>query len=55
MSCHPSTSVRDVVISLKSKFNKDFRVEQSRTKYEHYASFKVTVLSFKKELLNKDN
>ena len=52
----PSTSARDVVINLKSKFNRNFRVEQLQTKYDHYASFKVTVpLTFKKNLLNKDN
>ena len=51
----PSTSARDVIINLKSKFNRNFRVEQLQTKYE-YASFKVTVpITFKKDLLNKDN
>ena len=52
----PSTSARDVIINLKSKFNRNFRVEQLQTKYDHYASFKVTVpITFKKDLLNKDN
>ena len=49
-------SARDVIINLKSKFNRNFRVEQLQTKYDHYASFKVTVpITFKKDLLNKDN
>ena len=52
----PSTSARDVIINLISKFNRNFRVEQLQTKYDHYASFKVTVpITFKKDLLNKDN
>ena len=52
----PSTSARDVIINLKSKFNRNFGVEQLQTKYDHYSSFKVTVpITFKKDLLNKDN
>ena len=44
------------ISNLKSKFNRNFRVEQLQTKYDHYASFKVTVpITFKKDLLNKDN
>ena len=47
---------RDVTMNLKSRFNRNFRVEQLQTKYDHYASFKVTVpMVFKKDLLNKDN
>ena len=54
----PSASARDVIINLESKFNRNFRVELLQTKYDHYASFKVTVtvpITFKKDLLNKDN
>ena len=40
---HTSTSTRDVTMNLKSKFNRNFRVEQLQTKYDHCASFKVTV------------
>ena len=53
----PSTSARDVIIILKPKFSRNFRVEQLlQTKYNHYACFKVTLpITCKKDLLNKDN
>ena len=53
---HHSTSTRDVTMNVKSKCNRNFRVEQLQTKYDHYASFKVTVpMVFKKDLLNKNH
>ena len=52
----PATSTRDVTMNLKSKFNRNFRVEQLQTKYDHYASLKVTEpMVFKKDVLNKDD
>ena len=38
---NPSTSTRLVTKFLKSKYHRNFRVEQLKTKYESYASLKV--------------
>ncbi len=52
----PMTSVRDVTLNLRSKYNRDFKVEQLRTKYDAYASFKITApSSVKSKLLNSAN
>ena len=52
----PDTTVQHVTKYLKSKYNKHFRVEQIKAKYDTYASFKVCVpQSMKTDLLNKYN
>ena len=52
----PKTTPQNVTLFLKSKYNKHFKVEQIKTKYDSYASFKVFVpYSMKSDLLNKYN
>ena len=52
----PSTSTRFVTKFLKSKYHRNFRVEQLKTKYESYASFKVFApISMKEQLVDRYN
>ena len=55
-SLDASTSTRFVIKFLKSKFHKSFRVEQLKTKYDSYASFKVFAsISMKEQLVDSYN
>ena len=52
----PSTSTRFVMSFLKSKYHKNFKVEQLKTKYDGYASFKVFApIYMKEQLVDKYN
>ena len=52
----PSTSTRFVMTILKSKYHRNFKVEQLKTKYDSYASFKVYApINMKKQLVDKYN
>ena len=52
----PSTSTRFVMTFLKSKYHRNFKVEQLKTKYDSYASFKVLApINMKEQLVDKYN
>ena len=52
----PSTSTRFVMSFLKSKYHKNFKVEQLKTKYDGYAKVKVFApIYMKEQLVHKHN
>ena len=52
----PSTSTRFVMTFLKSKYHRNFKVEQLKTKYDSYATFKVFApIYMKEQLVDKYN
>ena len=52
----PNTSTRFVMTFLKSKYHRNFKVEQLKTKYDSYASFKVLApINMKEQLVDKYN
>ena len=52
----PTTTSRDMSLYLKSKYRKSLHVQQIHTKYDSYASFKITAPpNMKADLLNRKN
>ena len=56
LSIVPTTTSRDMSLYLKSKYSQSLHVQQIHTKYDSYASFKITApLNMKTALLNRKN
>ena len=52
----PTTTSRDMSLYLKSKYSQSLHVQQIHTKYDSYASFKITAPpNMKADLLNRKN
>ena len=52
----PTTTSRDMSLYLKSKYSQSLHVQQIHTKYDRYASFKITAPpNMKADLLNRKN